>query len=914
MGQNKNYIIPMSFVLDKHIERNIHFLRLPKQLKEKLFRLEELSKNGKNGAGMFIREKHNLPLNTLKRLFMSFLPGVTDMKAVSQKTTDERWLVGTEEIDVERVVRIIHIWIEAFYIAETELERPRKNGNQVKEFARQVISELDETWFEDCDYDEQVVLFDRGKVVDKDAYSLLPFLAVDALTGTELSVAGMPAVWMYSKKNEIVTDPMTYKGRPDAFSFAAAFSVQTIPPYNEPFLNVKVSSRRWVSRNRSEKVPYYKDQKSVYMRVDDRKLQQLHAKYSPEKKTLAWIYTDEKLLSGLYGKENKPEFKDIILHPDRFMRGVDEQDYYIAFEYGMLDGSRQMHSQNAGISPADRRAVFEDIEQKLKDYSSGAEPAYKLLGNTTIVEPYFEADMHIQEKMQPQFLANVNAICKGAPIAIEICYSAGQELLRDGLKELLQMHFAETAVSCEVIAIDGLAAGLDCENMNANRNLAGYNKRIDEVKQQLGQVRIRTLSIVIIHEPDWYRIDDKPDGRVDPKTALRVGFAKTGRLTQFVTYEHYQQTETDRRTKIETAADARNKDGSLKKTYACNQVLKSTILDAYRQLGIHNCLTGAKGKTTLTQKIAVGIHVVNYKNLITNDLPIAPFPLIVMCDLAQHEIRVETEMKVMERRGSNVVSVKRIACPYLEFPVRFRELVDGCSKNQRLTASEGFLQRWFERLEPASAHEIMIVADGTSRKLVEGITNKEIKELYDETSGNVKRLTINETLNQAVDLDTLGQMDLIRLRINDEVPDYLLCTAEGGLKCAVDEESGDEKLKDGESKDEKLKDEKSKGAESDYEESAGVYQYKDVYYSKEVRPARENNNKKQSLTKLETNGAMSHRNIIEIYPMYIHDRQQEQACVAEIHNLRSASLQYEAGKTILPLPLHLAKLLEEYMV
>jgi hypothetical protein len=48
--------------------------------------------------------------------------------------------------------------------------------------------------------------------------------------------------------------------------------------------------------------------------------------------------------------------------------------------------------------------------------------------------------------------------------------------------------------------------------------------------------------------------------------------------------------------------------------------------------------------------------------------------------------------------------------------------------------------------------------------------------------------------------------------------------------------------------------------------------------------------------------------------MYISDSSKELDCVRDIHNLRKASIQYEAGKTILPMPLHLAKLLEEYMI
>ena len=53
---------------------------------------------------------------------------------------------------------------------------------------------------------------------------------------------------------------------------------------------------------------------------------------------------------------------------------------------------------------------------------------------------------------------------------------------------------------------------------------------------------------------------------------------------------------------------------------------------------------------------------------------------------------------------------------------------------------------------------------------------------------------------------------------------------------------------------------------------------------------------------------------IEIYPIYISNDIKKLDCVKDIHNLRSASIQYEAAKTILPMPLHLGKLLEEYFI
>ena len=160
---------------------------------------------------------------------------------------------------------------------------------------------------------------------------------------------------------------------------------------------------------------------------------------------------------------------------------------------------------------------------------------------------------------------------------------------------------------------------------------------------------------------------------------------------------------------------------------------------------------------------------------------------------------------------------------------------------------------------------------------MEGITNKEIKEAYDEQSG----VGVNGKRRFEIDLKDYDNIDFIRIRVNDEVPDYIPNPNDG---------------------------------REVFEESRGIYKFDSVYYSKDSRTRAEYKNTKQKTTKLEDNKAFTHRNIIEIYPMYVNDKTKELNCIRDVHNLRNASIQYEAGKTILPLPLHLAKLLEEYFI
>ena len=881
MSKNKeDYIIPLTLVLDKHVEEEIHFLKLPSSLKEKLTRLEELSKDGQGGRGTFIREKHNLPLNSLKKLFTSYLSGVTDMKAVGYNTDDNRWLISIEPINIEMVIKIIKVWIDAFYIAETELDKKRKNDEKMKAYAKQVISELNVDCLVGCEYIENVVLFDNGEVVDKDAYSLLPLIAVNKIVGTYVTVDGKKARWMYSKKNEIVTDPLMYKdvNDEDYFSMVASFSVQTIPPFNKPNLNVKVSSRKWISKNVSEQVPFYTDEKSVYVRINDKKLQVIHAKYDFKSKKFEWKYSDKKLFCGMYGVENVTHFNDIICKPSQYMKGLEQNDYYVVFEYGIKDEKKQMHNQDSGITPMDRREVFEDIESKLKEYSSGSKLAMHQWGNDKIMKTFFENDFSLKDDLKSSFKDIVNAICENKKIVIEVCYSSGQEILINVLIEKLNEHFADTKVEIKVVYMHSLVECLPCSDEKKTSNQEGYNTRIREVKEIMGITKDPTISIILIHGPKYYKLDGKIDSKVDPKNALRVGFANTGRNTQFVIVEKYYEKEKKRLKAIEDGS-AINKNGEVNKVNAFNMIVKSTLLDAYRQMGIHNCLVESEKKSTLQNKIAVGIYVVNSKNLL-NDVSISPFPLIVSCDMMNHRIMVETELNILSKLSNKKESVEKISCEYIEFPIKLREMLVKIGRGKRVTYSERFLYDWFEELPDDKQYEIMIVADGTSRRVIKGITNKEISETYDTTSGYVSEVGIDGKLKFKINLKDYNNIDLIRIRVNDEVPDYIP---------RFNDEEG-------------------------FKESRGIYKFDTVYYSKDVRTAFEMKNTKQSSTKLESNKAFTHRNIIEIYPMYISDREKELDLIRDIHNLRSASIQYEAGKTILPMPLHLAKLLEEYFI
>lgn len=101
-------------------------------------------------------------------------------------------------------------------------------------------------------------------------------------------------------------------------------------------------------------------------------------------------------------------------------------------------------------------------------------------------------------------------------------------------------------------------------------------------------------------------------------------------------------------------------------------------------------------------------------------------------------------------------------------------------------------------------------------------------------------------------------------------------------------------------------------------QTSGLFKYGRVYYSIDGRPQHENKVYSKLVSKSDHSSRFSHRNMIELYPLYVSGdentyEENELDAVGVVHMLRKGSIQYQAQKTILPMPYHLAVKLEEYI-
>lgn len=878
MNKDKEYIVPMMFKLDDEIYADVYFLPMPKSLKEKLLNLEEKS-NAK-----FNRSYHYLPLNSLKKLFVTHLDGVVDMKDVSNNTVDDRWIVSDREINTNLVMNIIRSWIEAFYIEETELEKKRKNNDEVKEYANRICEELKDVDFSQNVRKENLLLFNKGRNYDKDGFRILPLLVVNNIIGTDISINGQKTKFYYSGKNEIVTNPTGLKdiNDKDYFSYVVNFSVQTLPPKNESYLNINISIRRWISRNEEEIKPFLDTEKTVYLKVggeDNYKLQPMRIKYNFLSKKIDWVLSDKECYSVCYDNSNDDNLndpEDILIKPQLYI-----QKALIPFEYGMGNAGKKIkHNMHAGEPFADYKTIFIDIMSKIP-FKIEEEPleAIKLQYNNENPKSYFDDYFNIENK--ERFHQVLQSALFEEQLTVEIWYNGGSEKIVEQLKYFLSNHLEDTATIITTRDLGEFSECLELKNVNSKKNLEGFNDRIDLIENNIEHTNKPTLAFVILAGPGEFKIKDsngneKSDSRVDPKHAIRIGFAHTGRLTQFITPEAFYEAEKKRLNKIERykikmkeyeEGKSEKEPKSLYKSDNYNQVIKNTILDGYRQLGI---LTDVSKRKMLKNTVVSGIYVCNYINT-KNGTTLEPFAIMVTCDFEKMQIKAFAKMETV------------IEYPYWKFILELSNEACKKGRNRRIKTSGNGVIKCFEKLiKDEKNHLVVIIADGTSRKLIKGISNSEIIKYLDEDKKQINELYIDNFEGGIITTDKLNNISLIRMRVNNEVPDYY----------------------------------PGKNEKQEFMNKSGVYKYEDVYYSLDTRTERESHTLDEKESRVINNSAFTHRNIEEIYPMYVGDNFNNiEHCILNIHNLRKASIQFETQKTVLPLPLHLAKLIiDDYII
>lgn len=871
--QNVNKVIyPLMVEINQTIiEDIIYYVSLPQAIKEKWLKLEQKSNSNYNPI------YSKLPTTTLATMLGTYLEGVIKMNPVSSTSNDQQWLVSFKPLNLKILINCFKIWVEEFYIKGFTKENKRKNGEDkdVTCLANELI-ELSKPEFFEMLSKEDVVLFDGGKAVDNLGYDLYPMRIVDSLMGQSLLYQGVETKLLYSNTKELITDTHDFHKSEDYFSFVIQLSVQTLPPDNKAYLNVDLSVRRWISRNsKKDGHIFLPTGKKCYIRVKGDRMQVIEAEYNKDLQENAWKPIDYRCLKESQVESNVPKFTEALECPEEYNRGR-IGDVLIPYSEGINGIDTEIDS---GLPFPDKITLFEFIKAhvgKIDCLSSDVRAinTRKIIFNTS-KDFYIDKDPMIVNS--GYFLEQLQKALDGGNLTVEV-YAESE--MRDSIVGRLRDFFGDNK-NHEIKCFDmgDFCGKLTTTSESRKQNLPGFEARKNEICKQLKKVNTPTLAFVAIHGKEHFSKLEERNGRykvsVDPKDAIRCGFAETGRLTQFLTIEEFEKEEkrvsrSDEvyEKKLATATNNNKRLGAQSKSDKLNKVINSSILDGFRQLGV--VFDFASNKHMKGKKI-VGVHMCYYKKTLYGSLPL--FPIITTYDVDNSKVMVYCELidKVDIPYWKGILGLSKLAA--IKNTAELRKSVSGTTIYRRL-----------DRLISKDESDHVIIIDSPTRKLVKGISNSEIDKAEKNTHGQVKKIFINDERFLELDKCQKG-LSIVRLRHNVEVPSYFTTNAD---------------------------------VESSYLPSySGIFKYNDVYYSLDIRPYHERKAFDKQISKVDDPSSFSHRNLVEIYPLFVsgdEERLEENKSIAVgiTDVLRGASIQFRTQKTTLPLPLHLAEKMEEY--
>lgn len=870
MQKDKKVIYPMMIELNNIIKDTLYYVSLPKLIKEKWIELERKSKSSYNPM-------YNLPTVTLRKMLSTHLDGVIDMNPVSDSSEDRKWLVSFKNVNIKIIVNCFKIWIHEFYIKGVlTKDYKRKDGQDenVNRIANELIEMLTSETFGEVS-NEEVVLFEGGKAIIKEGFQLYPLRIVNSLMGKSIFISGVETKLLYSSNNELVTDTHDFHNEDDYYSFVIHLSVQTLPPENKAYLNVDLSVRRWISRNeKKDGKIYLSNDKNCYIRVKGDRLQSIKTEYDKELKENCWKSIDFRCFREAQVDSNIPKFTEVLERPEKYNFSK-IGDVLIPYEEGIEGIDTTVKS---GVTFIDRQTAFEIIKKQLSDLDNISLDIEAVNVRKVVQKKnnnFYEDNDPFKVKSD-YFLEQLDKALDGEKLTIEI-YAESE--MRDSLFRRLNDFFENgTKYEIKFCEVEDICGRLAKTSDSKKENLPGFEIKKEEIIKKLKKVNTPTLAFVVIHDKEYFsRLDRRIN--VDPKAAIRYGFAETGRLSQFITYEEFEKEE--KRIKRSDEIFEKKKDTALKnnnklkarsKSEKLNKTINGAVLDGFRQLGV---VFDYKTNKHMKGKIIVGIHVFNYKKTYYGNLPL--LPIILTYDVDNSKIMVYCDLidKVDVPYWKGILGLSKLASAK-----NIKELIKGISNTT--------VYRRLDRIinKGSSDSIIVIDANGTTRQIVKGISNSAIEKAEKNEFKEVTRMLISD--DRYIDFtECRNELGMVRLRHNDEVSSYF--TMDKGME------------------------------NKNFIQQSGIYNYNGIYYSIDGRPSHENVVYDKHVSKANDKSSFSHRNMVEIYPIFVsgdeksHDKNEKIAiCILDL--LRNASIQFTSTqKTLLPLPLHLAAKMEEYI-
>ena len=838
-------IFPMAFTINTNLQREIYYVGFPLKWKNELLQIAKLKKAD-------IKNEYALPTNVLKNMVNSWMEGIVMLQPLNIASNDKQWLSSCVPFDEQRLsvlFGIIKVWITAIYIFDNKLPP------NVIDRAKKLISEMDiRELFVLCSQSNVNLSATDGTVSDE-AYDALPWLAVNKLIGKKIQLKDTILELQCVGKNELMSQVLVCEsGR---YSYVFKFSVQTTPPERKALLLCDMSIRRWIDSrktdNNGKKCEVYLNESiNAFILVSKNKYFTVPIEYSRINKCIDWKQQDKDCYN-LYGFEQLPEISEL-------WNMVENGSQKYLLPYSVNSYSFEEPGIATGVPVFDKAPALHQIAEFLSDYAVEAEYGNRVNKNRKLSSLASLKTVSSYESKE-DFRKWVSSCVESDNIKFEIYGNKGDDTesfyiskLEEKIKEDFGVDQNNSClkVSVEIKDISDIVLAL------TNATKQAQIDKSDSVLSMLGKTDKVVGCLCLIKDKKNYR-----SGRLDldPKSAVRNGFGRSGRVVQFVVPE-----------KIETYSSAKKQEKADK---ALKNKIEKSVKDLYRQLGIITLLETAKVKTEAFMGIetCVGMDIFTQVEGANNKGRF--LPVFVAVDLPVGRTRVYCD--AFEGKSVNY----REACIELA-NLYFKTNLEDLCKNASFSPAKQKLIELKNRYQDVNQRAVLfIVADGNTRYLWEGISDKCING-YNYNAQYVPTEINVGTKASSYNMALKGSgIRIIRIRGNYEVPDYYTAA--------------------------------NSKSEDYYASTAGLFKYGQVYWNINTPPHESKYMSSLRDTKSQApEKPNAQKDMVEIYPLQLQIGDNPDDWVLYASALCGLAIQYDQA-TRYPLPLHLAENLKEYL-
>lgn len=845
----------MSLVPDPSFTATYHALDMSAELHNALIDLLD-------GGG----KTHNLDTRTLKTQLLQYLDQPVQVQPIPRHrdTPIPNWLMTNAPIDLARLQAITSNWIWS------SCPEQKRNGEQ----HRHALSLITKEAMAEHVHAEHLPLFDAHlRPADERTFEGFAVSVCDRIDGQTCHLScGQDLVFERllggtKSRSELLSQVLWYKGFPYAISLN--LSVQTVPPHRETRLNVKASVRRFARGTwtfEKGRAPHLETDVNALVRWGGARWCLVPYGYDPWSKCIDWDEASARNLKDFAGIE-LPELTSYLRHMDDWARPGHELQ--ILSPQAPAARWQTSHKVEPGLTINDKAEIFEFVASRLKGIAAPS-PDPEPIRRKNLIKLFDEKRLSTAVERDAWALTNrrrLSAATHSNRIELEfIGTQADERELAAARKEAIAFLGPEGEAG-------GIRVGMTTRTLDhlltalSNGSVSSVRERMDGILKTLGTTETGVPTACIVLLPN-YSLDSSLSKR-DPKQAIRMGLALSGRLTQFL---------------VPSSRPAANAGGDVSIVHSeraevdtFSHRMVSAMRDLMRQLGfVHSFKDSADLKP---QAPLYGIHLV------------APLSRLSR----MKEVLIATRVNVASGESDVLLpQAKTTWIPYWQAQLELARMSNPLSAADPIRADGHMLKRLVDRLcnEAAEDSLLLVHSYGHIRwkdwwpGLSDGGLSRGALYYGPTAARGASESRLEDTEFKQGD----SKLNILRVRIGGEVPDYYtdLSTTSPTGKDGRPQRANRQAIF------------KANGHLLALVPKPGDKQYRNAYYGSKIdRPSR----------------LVHTKALVEYALLTSSDEHLALECThrAEASRANMAQLLKSDMKVNLPAPLHLAVQMEEYL-